>query len=43
MSAELDRFRVDTLVWEIEFTDGEEDVTVSVDASTGEVANVDRD
>lgn len=42
-SAELDRFRVTTLVWEIEFNDGEDDVTVSVDAATGGVVNVDRD
>lgn len=42
-SVELDRFRVRTLVWEVDFDNGDDDVTVSVDAMTGVVANVDRD
>jgi len=40
---ELDRFRVQTLVWAVELSDGEDDIEVSIDAASGDVVNVDRD
>ncbi|QLQ10244.1 MAG: PepSY domain-containing protein [Nocardioidaceae bacterium] len=40
---ELDRHRVTTVVWKVEIYDGDDDIDVSVDVSSGEVVNVDRD
>lgn len=42
-SVELDRFRVRTLVWAVEFQDGSTEIDVSIDAATGSVVDVDRD
>jgi len=42
-SAELGRFRATTLVWEVSFDDGEDDVEVKINATSGAVEDVDRD